>query len=67
MEKTSRTGNGAVRKASTIGASSVASDTSPRWPPWKTCSRAFGMSSFISLALASGMIGSSSPDKMSVR
>jgi hypothetical protein len=25
------------------------------------------MSSFISLALASGMIGSSSPDKMSVR
>ena len=31
------------------------------------CSRAFGMSSFISLALASGMIGSSSPDTMRVR
>jgi hypothetical protein len=30
------------------------------------CSRDFGISSFISLALASGMSGSSSPDTMSV-
>jgi hypothetical protein len=50
-----------------MGASSAASVISPRWPPWKTCSRDFGMSSFISLALASGMSGSSSPDTMSVR
>jgi hypothetical protein len=50
-----------------MGASSAASVISPRWPPWKTCSRDFGMSSFISRALASGMSGSSSPDTMSVR
>ena len=50
-----------------MGASSAASVISPRWPPWKTCSRDFGMSSFINRALTSGMIGSSSPDKMSVR
>jgi hypothetical protein len=31
------------------------------------CSRDFGISSFISRGLASGMSGSSSPDKMSVR
>jgi hypothetical protein len=30
------------------------------------CSRDLGMSSFISLALAAGMSGSSSPDRMSV-
>src|SRR5206468_12029534 len=56
----------ASRNAWTAAARRPESAASSRWPPWYTCSWLRGISRCMIRALTSGMIGSSSPARISV-